>query len=771
MEAAQIGRGVIDRMPGTGVVVVDDDLHVVLLKGELYADFDQTAANGRHVSEVMSAEAWDVLRPRYEAAVMGRAQSFEFGLRDLVWSVRMSPIGALDAAEPAAGVMVLIQDVAPRAKVEVQLRAAEALQRSIVEVLSEGIIAIDGGGQVVQANRAAKAILCLDLEPGRAGHQWWTALDARHPDGVPLDMRSPGQEMLRTGVEVREVPITVLRGDGVRRTLLLNYGLLGDRGSPDGIVMSFRDVTEQAAAHTALVETQTRLRDAHDLASLSTWEWDVADDTVTILQSLPGHEPDSRMSIGALLAPVPAADVARITRCVDALRDGSADHELVQYRYELQVGQTVHVETRMRALRAADGRLTAVLGTTQDVSERVRNETQLRSAHDYLRTVANSMTQGLCALDPDGCTTYVNPAAEGILGRTAAELTGTVFADTVRLAPRPDRVEVVEGATVASTWPGGRAHAADDVFTRGDGVRIPVAYNVSPFEAPDGSRGTVLLFSDNTDEIEQRRRVAGSLEDLAWVTRINHAIEHDRFVLYAQPIIALATGEVVQHELLIRMLADDGSVIAPGAFLPAAERYGLIREIDRWVVRRAAQLSAAGHTVEINISADSLGDARFAAAVERELRQGDADCAKIVVELTETAVLRDEAAAAGLIGRMRSLGCGVALDDFGTGYGGFTYLKRLSVDFLKIDVEFVRDLAKTPASQHVVRAVVNLAHDFGHRTVAEGVEDAETLELLRDMGVDLAQGYHIGRPAPVTETFGDLTATATAHGGAPRGPR
>lgn len=218
------------------------------------------------------------------------------------------------------------------------------------------------------------------------------------------------------------------------------------------------------------------------------------------------------------------------------------------------------------------------------------------------------------------------------------------------------------------------------------------------------------------------------------------------------------------------MLDADGTVIAPGAFLPAAERSGLIREIDRWVVRRAAELSAQGHAVEINISAESLSSVNFAMAVEQELRVAGADCSLIVMEVTETAVLRDENAARRFIDRVQGLGCGVALDDFGTGYGGFTYLKRLSADSLKIDLEFVRDLARNAESNHVVRAVVNLAAGFGQKTVAEGVEDAETLVLLRELGVDYAQGYYLGRPAPLQQTLLAATVPETQAPPPPAGP-
>jgi EAL domain-containing protein (putative c-di-GMP-specific phosphodiesterase class I) len=268
-----------------------------------------------------------------------------------------------------------------------------------------------------------------------------------------------------------------------------------------------------------------------------------------------------------------------------------------------------------------------------------------------------------------------------------------------------------------------------------------------------GIRGAVVVFRDASEARAQQAKLERNLEALTWIERIREALDSDRFVLYAQPIIELASGATVQHELLIRMHDEDGALVPPGLFLPVAEEYGLIREIDRWVIRNACGLAAGGHPVEVNLSADSLGDPTLLAFVEQELARTGAEPAHIVFELTETGLLRDEDSAQSFIEGVSRLGSRVALDDFGTGYGGFTYVKRLPVDFLKIDVEFVRDLAQNAASQHVVRAVVNLARDFGHRTVAEGVEDDETLELLRGLGVDFAQGFGIGRPAPLDQVL------------------
>ena len=254
---------------------------------------------------------------------------------------------------------------------------------------------------------------------------------------------------------------------------------------------------------------------------------------------------------------------------------------------------------------------------------------------------------------------------------------------------------------------------------------------------------------DITERKAREASLKAQLDEIAGLGEIRRAFEEDRFEMHAQPIIDLATGETVQRELLIRMRGRDGELIPPGAFLPAAEKHGAIRDIDRWVIAQGAALAARGIDVEINISAASIGDPGLIADIERELERTGADPSRLVFEITETALIEETGLAVALAERLRKLGCRFALDDFGSGYGGFHYLKHLPMDFLKIDREFVRDTRTSVADQHVIRAIVGLAHGFGLKTIAEGVEDQETLDLLREFGVDHAQGFLIGRPAPL----------------------
>ncbi len=184
------------------------------------------------------------------------------------------------------------------------------------------------------------------------------------------------------------------------------------------------------------------------------------------------------------------------------------------------------------------------------------------------------------------------------------------------------------------------------------------------------------------------------------------------------------------------------------------------------MIRQAARLAGTGSPVQANLSARSVGDPDVLEHIERCVEQYAVPRGSLVFEITETAVVEDEQAARTFVERLHALGCAVALDDFGTGYGTLTYLKQMPVDHLKLDIEFVRDVVESNASRHVIQAVIALARDFNLETVGEGVEDAETLSLLREMGVDFAQGFHLARPEPFLERPGDLSeSTATGIGG------
>ena len=261
---------------------------------------------------------------------------------------------------------------------------------------------------------------------------------------------------------------------------------------------------------------------------------------------------------------------------------------------------------------------------------------------------------------------------------------------------------------------------------------------------------------------EGRRRTAfydGGSESsthtrLQWVDRIRTALAEERLTLFAQPIMDLDTGRM-HHEILLRMLAPDGELIAPDAFLPIAEQFGLMGEIDRWVATRAIEAIVANPerdlVFEVNLSGSSLGSPELLEAI-RGAMVGVAR-GRVIFEITETAAVTNLEDAHAFATELAALGCRFALDDFGVGFGSFTYVKHLPFDYLKIDGEFVRESATSEEDRVILESLIHAARGLGKRTIAEYVEDAETVALLRELGVDMVQGFYIGVPRPLAEVI------------------
>jgi PAS domain S-box-containing protein len=388
-----------------------------------------------------------------------------------------------------------------------------------------------------------------------------------------------------------------------------------------------------------------------------------------------------------------------------------------------------------------DGEIIGVGNVVVDITER-------KEAEAFRQVVMDNMAEGLYTLDADGLVTYVNSAACRMLGWSEQELYGKPMHETIHFQDADHCPVSAEACSLLEVRTLGRTlRSSDDTFTRKDGTTFPVAFSSAPLHSEATIEGVVVVFRDITDEKNEQAALRRELAAISWVGRIRDALDEDRLVLYSQPIVPLGGGRPAQ-ELLLRMVGRDGEIIPPGAFLPTAEKYGLIAEIDRWVVSRTVELAAHGQTVECNLSVASLESAGMLSFIEQEIRRNGAAPADLVFEITETALMTDLRAGSEFARGLAALGCGLAIDDFGTGFGSLVYLKKLPITHLKIDIEFVRDLPTNPANRHVVEAIVSLARAFNVRTVAEGIEDEATLECLRAAGVDFGQGFHLGHPVP-----------------------
>jgi len=273
--------------------------------------------------------------------------------------------------------------------------------------------------------------------------------------------------------------------------------------------------------------------------------------------------------------------------------------------------------------------------------------------------------------------------------------------------------------------------------------------DVACYSAKDMGRNQVHLYRNSDASLRH--------EEMKWVSRITKAVEEERFELFFQPIIGIGNAKGCDHyELLLRMRDEHGKLVGPDQFIPAAERYNLMSTLDRWVVHEAlteladrSDTRAARYTLAINLSGTSLSEDRFLNFVIDELKQHNLPAGAICFEITETAAISNLSRVVHFMQELKKLGCKFSLDDFGSGLSSFTYLKNLPVDFLKIDGQFISNVAEDAVDESMVKAISEVGHAMGIETIAERVETQQVLEKLGLLGVEFAQGYFIARPASV----------------------
>ncbi|MEM9626541.1 MAG: EAL domain-containing protein [Pseudomonadota bacterium] len=298
------------------------------------------------------------------------------------------------------------------------------------------------------------------------------------------------------------------------------------------------------------------------------------------------------------------------------------------------------------------------------------------------------------------------------------------------------------GASIGITAINRHAQCVSDVMAQAD---------LACYAAKDKGRNQVQIYEKRDQFIRQRR------EEMYRTGGIRTALDKGRFMLFAQPIKAISdtSNDIARVEVLLRMLGECGRLIMPSAFIPAAERYGFMAEVDRWVIRETIDYLARspegvdGKAVNINLSGVTLSDETSLDFIRQVLTSSSISPGRISFEITETAAVRNVLKTQDFMQELRDWGCSFALDDFGSGVSSLNYLKRLPVDYLKIDGSFIRDIAKDRGSRVMVEAIQSMANGLGVQTVAEGVENQSTLNALRDLGIDHVQGFAIGLPTPL----------------------
>src|SRR5215217_8035786 len=689
---------------------------------------------------------------------------------------------------------LLARRQAERDQAETLRRAAEARSHELAET-SPDIVTVQGpDGRMISVSPASRAVLGYDPDEliGRCGDEFVLAEDIP----VILAMRNRAREVDDVSATFR-----LVRRDGHPIWVEAKLHIVRDA---DGRVAEshaiIRDVHERVEAQRGLVEAEERFRTAFEEGA--TGMAIVSPDGRLLrvnraLCTVTGHQP-ADLEGRTMLSLVHPDDRPQHEQETERMLAGQIATARGERRYLHEDGHVVWVSVSTTIVHDAGGRALHFLTQAQDVTERRRYEAELRhmADHDALTGLLNRRAferalerhvDHVARYGPRGAVVLIDvdlfKNVNDTLGHSAGDLLIGKVADSLRAREQDGEVIArLGGDEFAVLVPDGDPEdaraTAEKLLEAIRSVRISshsgrlrnvsASIGVAPFDSQRLTGEDVLVNADLAmyeAKESGRDQVAchvlakdgpGRLASrLSWTDVIRDALDEERLVLQAQPIMDLASGEIHQYELLLRMRDPLGELISPAAFLPVAERYDLIGSIDKWVVRRAIQmlgeeLARKNRLVfEVNISGRSTGDPELLELIEHELAANDVAPEQVIFEITETTAVGNIPRAQEFAAHLNQLGCRFALDDFGAAFASFYYLKHLPFDYLKIDGEFVRSCLDDRTDQLVIQAVVDIARGLGKRTVAEMVGDQPTLELLAGLGVDHVQGYHIGKPAPL----------------------
>ncbi|MDX6581122.1 MAG: hypothetical protein QOI10_306 [Solirubrobacterales bacterium] len=783
-DAHYVAEALLRLMPGVGVVVVDVKRRIQIMQGEPHMrhGMDPEAVLGRHLSDVLPAPAWEAVREHWSVALGGKAETLDWASFDgkADYTLQFSPICTADGE--VVGAAMIAQDISERWQAYRQLEHRVRQQAAIASLGSAALGGMSAEELMQEAARIVEATLGADVAGvlpysatgglelrGVAGETDLPLPNASSaaPDEIMNFMRNAEAPLLVADLGVSALRAPILEAEGMVCLVVApigpvndRYGLLGACSRTAGrfadndlvFLQAMANILAEAAererATAKVAHREAQLNEAQRLAGLGSWEIDLKTGEHMLsdhLLEMAGLD-STATGAEAVLARVHADDRDALRRhMAEAIRRAVVPP--IEFRIFGSDGEVRLLEGKGTGERDADGRTLTLSGTVQDVTEQRQAEQDLRSSEERFRRGFEVSPMGMTLTEPaSGRYLRVNAAYCQFVGRSAEELLTMSFNQVVH----PDDL----AAPAQAEFGDGRADelVTEARYVRPDGSIVWGSIHGSRVLNPDDS--VDVLFSQVEDVTERHAReqaMRDELSEVAWVQEIHAALAEDRFELYGQPIVDLATDEVVQHELLLRLHGPTGDLIAPGDFLPAAERYGAIRDIDRWVIARGTELAAGGMCVGINISGTSMGDPTLIEEIDRALKRTGADPSHLVFEITETAVIGAMENASRLAEHLRERGCRFALDDFGTGFAGLSSLKALPLDYLKIDREFVADVCASETDRQVIVASIALARAFGMKTIAEGVEDQQTLDAVRELGADYAQGYFLGRPAPIED--------------------
>lgn len=566
----------------------------------------------------------------------------------------------------------------------------------------------------------------------------------------------------------------------------------------------FQDITERKHVENKLKESEERLSLAMKGSQDGLWDWNLLTDTVyfsprwkNMLGYAENEIENSFESWERLLHP---EDLDEALSKIEYFISSKVNKYESEFRMQHKDGHYLNILSRAFAVEGLDGKVTRFVGTHVDITEREKIEKTLKhqSTHDDLTGLINrseferrmdqlladakdnNQTHALCYMDLDQFKvvndTCGHMAGDEMLKQLSSELQEVVRSgDTLARLGGDEFGILLEKCSLdnASRLTNViQAKVRDYILAfEGRSFRISASMGLVPITATTLNSTELLKSADAAcymakDKGRNRIHVQHGADadvdkrhtEMQWVNRIQVALDESRFSLYAQLIEPLNKSKKLHYELLIRMIDEQGEVVLPGAFLPAAERYNLISKLDEWVIENSFKALSENpgfrcklSFISINISGQSIGNESFLDFIIQQMHAYSIEGKNICFEITETAAISNLLKADSFISKLRQIGFRFALDDFGSGLSSFGYLKNLPVGFLKIDGMFVKDMVKDPIDRAMVKSINDIGHVMGMQTVAEFVENDEIKDMLLEMNVDYAQGYGIHMPQPLSQ--------------------
>jgi diguanylate cyclase (GGDEF)-like protein/PAS domain S-box-containing protein len=666
----------------------------------------------------------------------------------------------------------------------------------IFDTIACGVILINSDITIVEANRAAQQILDVSFE---SMQQYIFASDHtnfRRPDGSPL----PYEELqtatvFHTGEAQRHVLQGFVRPDGQLRWLQTDAAPVREAdGTITHVVITFIDVTERIEAERVIQISEARFRalteQSNDFTAIIDAEGCFQYASSSFRRIL-GYEPEDLIgtSVFGLIHP---DDLLRIlTIFTEGLQ---ANISLMKAESRMCRADGSWLTMEAVAYNCLENpAIKGIVVTSRDITERVRMEEALRyqTQFDGLTGMPNS-TQFIEILERETLAAQGEQRSMAVLvldidrfkdvNDTFGHHHGDLLLQHVgmrlqQIVPAPDvvsRLSADEFAVLLVQADEARAEAVASAIRQtleepcnvdGYPVQIDVSIGASLYPVHANDAITLLRRADMTMYAVKQAHDGYALwksafeqynpQRLTLISELRRAIAAGELRLYYQPKIDLKSRTVSSVEALVRWQHPSRGLIPPDQFIPLAEQTGLIGPLSHWVLeeamRQCSEWLRAGHklSVAINLSAWNLRDATLPKTIAAMLEHYRLPPHLLCIELTESGVMTDTHRSLDILGQIFALGVHISIDDFGTGYSSLAYLKQLPIDELKIDRSFVQQMTTNNADATIVRSTINLAHNFGLRVVAEGVEDVTTLELLATLHCDLAQGYYVSRPLPV----------------------